>query len=166
MLERVDTAYTDGWGRGQGWALLGLLDVAKYVPADTPGLDKVKTQALLLARSMLGYQLDDGNWYSLVQEPGSGPESSTAAFMATAFYRGIQQNLLSRDEFAEPADRAFQAMLKNLDAEGNLTGVSAAVMSALVEEHYWYVPVNFIVPWGQGPVLTALAARADFLQNQ
>jgi unsaturated rhamnogalacturonyl hydrolase len=32
-------------------------------------------------------------------------------------------------------------------------------MSALVDEHYWNVPLNRIVPWGQGPVLTAIAAR-------
>ena len=47
-------------------------------------------------------------------------------------------------------------------AARNLTGVSAAVMSSLAEEHYWHVPLNQIVPWGQGPVLTAIAARRSF----
>lgn len=158
-LEKTGQSGIDGWGRGQGWALLGLLDVAHYVPDDTAGIELVKAEGLALGRRMLDYQLDDGNWHCMVHEERSGPESSTAAFMATAFYRGIAAELLPEAEFREPADRAFQAMLANLDENGNLMGVSAAVMSALVEEHYWHVPLDRIVPWGQGPVLTAIAAR-------
>jgi unsaturated rhamnogalacturonyl hydrolase len=160
-LEKTGAAYTDGWGRGQGWALLGLLDVAHYVPEATPGVQQVRDEALRLARRMVGYQLADGNWHCMVHEPQSGPESSTAAFMATAFYRGIAQGLLPAKEFRAPADRAFAAMVAKLDGDGNLTGVSAAVYSALVQQHYWHVPLDRIVPWGQGPVLTAVAARAE-----
>ena len=160
-LEDVNRSYIDGWGRGQGWALLGLLDVAHYVPATFAGVEAVKAEALALARRMLDYQLKDGNWHCMVHEPRSGPESSTAAFMATAFYRGIKMGLLPEAEFVEPAARAYEAMVANLDSNGNLLGVSAAVMSALVEEHYWHVPLNRIVPWGQGPVLTAIAAQAS-----
>lgn len=155
-LELSNRAYTRGWGRGQGWALLGLVDVAEYLP----GATEVTDEALRLARVMLDYQRGDGNWWSLVHEPRSGEESSTAAFMATAFYRGMALGIFPGEEFAGPAARAFAAMESNLDAAGNLTGVSAAVFAALVEEHYWHVPVNKIVPWGQGPVLTAAAARA------
>lgn len=154
-LEREGRAHARGWGRGQGWALLGLLDVAALLP----GAAEVHAEALRLARRMLGYQLPDGHWWSLVHEPRSGPESSTAAFMATAFFRGMGLGVLPEGEFAEPAERAYRAMEARLDAEGNLLGVSAAVYSALVEEHYWHVPVDRIVPWGQGPALTAAAAR-------
>ena len=157
-LERLGEARIDGWGRGQGWALLGLLDVAQLA-GDSPRADEVRVESLRLARRMLDFQLDDGHWHCMVHEPRSGPESSTSAFMATAFYRGMLWGLLPEDEFRDPADRAWRAMRARLDGEGNLLGVSAAVMSALVEEHYWHVPLDRIVPWGQGPVLTAEAAR-------
>jgi unsaturated rhamnogalacturonyl hydrolase len=160
-LERDARAYTRGWGRGQGWALLGLIDVAEYVPDAT----EVRAEALRLSRLMLDWQLPDGNWWSLVHEERSGPESSTAAFMAGAFYRGMALGILPAEEFEEPAGRAWNAMEGNLDADGNLTGVSAAVYSALVEEHYWHVPINRIVPWGQGPVLTAAAARKAWIER-
>ncbi len=162
-LERTAQSYTRGWGRGQGWALLGLIDVAVQLDPDTAGINDVRDETLRLARIMLGYQLEDGNWHALVHEPRSGPESSTAAFMATAFYRGMAAGLLPATEFQEPANRAFNAFVRNLDSQGNLTGVSAAVYSALVEEHYWHVPLDRIVPWGQGPVLTALSARNAFM---
>jgi unsaturated rhamnogalacturonyl hydrolase len=112
---------------------------------------------------MRRWQLGDGNWWAMVHEPDSGPESSTAAFMACAFYRGIKLGVLPAGDFREAADRAFAAMSANLDAEGNLQGVSAAVYAALVQEHYWHVPRGLIVPWGQGPVLTAALARRQLL---
>ncbi|PIV72925.1 MAG: hypothetical protein COW55_14890 [Rhodobacteraceae bacterium CG17_big_fil_post_rev_8_21_14_2_50_65_11] len=157
-LERTGRAHIDGWGRGQGWALLGLLDVAILAPG-TPGSDAIVAEALRLARRMVETQQPDGHWHAMVHELRSGPESSTSAFMATAFYRGMSAGLLPEEDFAEPADRAWRAMRDRLDTRGNLLGVSAAVMSALVEEHYWHVPLDRIVPWGQGPVLTAEAAR-------
>ncbi len=160
-LEKVNRAYTDGWGRGQGWALLGLLDVLAYAEK-VEKAELVLNEAQTLAETMLHYQNSDGNWYSLVHDARSGPESSTAAFMATAFYRGMSQGILSPDKFLKPAEKAYQAMVQNLDDAGNLLGVSAAVFSALIEAHYWHVPLNQIVPWGQGPVLTALAARQSF----
>jgi len=157
-LEKVDRSYIDGWGRGQGWALLGLLDVAHHLP-NADRVDEVRHEAVRLARTMLGYQLEDGNWHCMVHEPRSGPESSTAAFMATAFYRGMAHGLLDPSEFLAPAKKAYAAMCENLDKDGNLLGVSAAVMSALIDEHYWSVPLDRIVPWGQGPVLTAAQAQ-------
>jgi unsaturated rhamnogalacturonyl hydrolase len=95
----------------------------------------------------------------MVHEPDSGPESSTAAFMSSAFYRGIKLGILPASLFRPAADKAYDAMLRNLDVDGNLQGVSAAVYAALVQEHYWHVPRGYIVPWGQGPVLTAALAR-------
>lgn len=158
-LETTRRSYTQGWGRGQGWALLGLIDVAEHLSERLAGASDIREEALRLARQMLDYQLPDGNWYCMVHEAESGPESSTAAFMATAFFRGMSLGLLPVQEFERPAERAYCAMEANLDAEGNLLGVSAAVMSALVQQHYWHVPLNRIVPWGQGPALTAAAAR-------
>lgn len=162
-LERTERAYIRGWGRGQGWALLGLLDVVAHADKTTPRYAEVVERTQVLADSMRNWQLDDGNWWAMVHEPESGPESSTAAFMACAFYRGILLGLLPADQFREPADRAFAAISRNLDDEGNLLGVSAAVYAALVQQHYWHVPRGFIVPWGQGPVLTAAKMRHQLL---
>jgi unsaturated rhamnogalacturonyl hydrolase len=158
-LERTDRAYIRGWGRGQGWALLGLLDVVAHADKAAQRYGEVVQRARDLATAMLRWQLPDGNWWAMVHEPESGAESSTAAFMACAFYRGIRLGVLPEADFRAAADRAYAAMLANLDGDGNLQGVSAAVYAALVQEHYWHVPLNRIVPWGQGPVLTAALAR-------
>jgi unsaturated rhamnogalacturonyl hydrolase len=160
-LEKTERSYIRGWGRGQGWGLLGLMDIVAHADKATPRYGDVVKKARELSESMLKWQLPDGNWWAMVHEPESGPESSTAAFMACAFYRGIKLGVLPAATFRPAADKAFAAMWANLDAEGNLQGVSAAVYAALVQEHYWHVPRGYIVPWGQGPVLTATLARRE-----
>jgi unsaturated rhamnogalacturonyl hydrolase len=160
-LEKTERSYIRGWGRGQGWGLLGLIDVVAHADKVTLRHSEVVAKARELSESMLKWQLPDGNWWAMVHEPESGPESSTAAFMACAFYRGIKLGVLPAATFRPAADKAFAAMWANLDAEGNLQGVSAAVYAALVQEHYWHVPRGYIVPWGQGPVLTATLARRE-----
>jgi unsaturated rhamnogalacturonyl hydrolase len=165
-LERTDQTYTRGWGRGQGWALLGLMDVIEHADSSTPRYEAVVGKACDLATAMLRFQLADGNWWAMVHEPDSGAESSTAAFMATAFYRGIALGVLEPGIFIGPAERAYAAMLANLDDDGVLRGVSAAVNAALVQQHYWHVPRGLVVPWGQGPVLTAALARHAVMQER
>lgn len=158
-LEKTERSYIRGWGRGQGWGLLGLIDVVEHADKATPRFGEVVKKAQDLSEAMRGFQLEDGNWWAMVHEPDSGPESSTAAFMATAFYRGIRLGILPERLFRPAADKAYDAMYANLDEQGNLQRVSAAVYAALVQEHYWHVPRGYIVPWGQGPVLTALNER-------
>ncbi len=158
-LERTGRAYALGWGRGQGWALLGLLDVLELVPDGHAGRERLAATAASLAEAMRAHQRDDGHWHAVVHEPSSGDETSTAAFMATAFFRGLSSGLLEPDRFAAAAERAWSAAWSAVDDRGLLTGVSAAVYSSTEPRHYHHVPRGFDVPWGQGPVLTAALAR-------
>jgi len=159
-LERTGRPYVLGWARGQGWALLGLLDVLEGLPHEHPARPRLVTSARLLADAMAGLQLSDGSWWAVAQEPASGPESSTAAFMAAAFPRGIELGVLPEEPFRSAGHRAWDATLAHLDASGALTDVSAAVWSSTSPHHYHDVPRGFVVPWGQGPLLLAAASWA------
>jgi unsaturated rhamnogalacturonyl hydrolase len=158
-----------GWGRGQGWALLGLLDVvelADRVDLDDAGaaaMTNLRAAASALVDAMTDLQGPDGHWAAVVTDPGSGRESSTAAFMASGFTRALSAGLLPVDR--QPAVRAAAAAAvaatrAALSAEGALTDVSAAVMACTEATHYSHVPRGFLVPWGQGPALLALAGAA------
>jgi unsaturated rhamnogalacturonyl hydrolase len=158
-LERTRRAHISGWGRGQGWAVLGLLDLIEQLDPADPNREGLLDTCRQLAAAMLDLQRSDGHWYTMVDDPTSGDETSTAAFMAAAFWKGIQLGVLSPETYAQPAERAWQATLNQLDTDGMLHGVSAAVESSTATGHYHHVPKDFLVPWGQGPLLLAASRR-------
>ena len=154
FLERTENRYGYGWGRGQGWALLGLLDLLDYLPDGYAGTQELQESALALAQALVRLQRDDGGWSAVVGDAASGDESSTAAFAAAGFAHGIATGLFG-DEFAEPARRAWQHTITRVDRCGVLADVSAAVWPCTDQSHYSHAPTGFIVPWGQGPLLVA-----------
>ncbi len=158
VLDGSPRTYGPGWGRGQGWALLGLLDVLDELPTEHPCRQELAGAAARLIATMIRFQRDDGHWYAVVDDPASGDESSTAAFMAAGMLRaaGIA---ISGDEARAAAHRALEAALKSTGEDGILSGVSAAVNASTNPSHYAHVPRGFVVPWGQGPLALALAER-------
>jgi unsaturated rhamnogalacturonyl hydrolase len=154
FLERTGDRYGYGWGRGQGWALLGLLDLLEYLPDGHAAATELQESALSLARALVGLQREDGGWSAVVGDEASGDESSTAAFAAAGFAQGLAAGLFG-EEFLEPARRAWQHTVARVDERGVLADVSAAVWPCTDPTHYAHAPTGFVVPWGQGPLLVA-----------
>jgi unsaturated rhamnogalacturonyl hydrolase len=153
-LERTGRSYAQGWGRGQGWAALGLLDVLERVD-DNDDARPLTEAVQALLEAMLRTQREQGSWFAMVHEPLSGSESSTAAFMVPAFLRAARMGIGDTPVLREAAGRAWRALLAQVDATGLFNDVSAAVYSSTLDSHYHHVPRGFDVPWGQGALLIA-----------
>lgn len=158
VLDGSPETYGPGWGRGQGWALLGLLDVLELLPSGHPLRSDLEASTARLIGAMVRLQREDGHWYAVVGDPDSGDETSTAAFMATGMRRALRMGLAGEDA-RTAADLGLDAALASIDEHGNLTGVSAAVNACTAASHYAHVPRGFVVPWGQGPLALAIAER-------
>lgn len=155
FLERTGTAYIDGWSRGQGWALLGLLDVIEDAGPGTEGVDVLCRAAVRLAEAVRVHQRPNGHWASVLGDEESPTETSAAAFYAAAFLR-MRRLGLGDDELVDSAQRALTAVVGSTDEQGRLRGASAVVWSSTSAKHYNHVPLDHIVPWSQGPLLLAL----------
>jgi unsaturated rhamnogalacturonyl hydrolase len=156
-LERTGETYGHGWSRGQGWALLGMLDVLEWLPPGHRHEARIRTAAARLAAALVETQDRSGHWPGLVQEPDTFLETSAAFFFADGLCRGVASGLFPA-EWLTPARRAFAAGLAAVRADGSIDGVSAAVWACTALGHYRAVPTGFQVPWGHGPFL--LAARS------
>jgi unsaturated rhamnogalacturonyl hydrolase len=162
VLDGAATTYGPGWGRGQGWALLGLLDVLDAIDDAEPGRAELVEATGRLVDAMRRTQRPDGGWFAVVDEPASGDEHSTAAFMADGFARAVAGGVVSAADHADvlaAASAALAAVLAATDADGQLTCVSAAVNACTEPSHYAHVPCGFVVPWGQGPLALAIATH-------
>ncbi len=161
MLDGVDGTFGPGWGRGQGWAVLGLLDVIDAIPSmDGRAEALVHAVSSLLGR-MAELQRPNGHWAAVVDRPDSTEETSTAAFMAVAVQRASAAVLprlpaTSAAVVRRMGARAAGAVVRDLRPDGVLPMVSAAVNASTTPSHYVHVPTGFVVPWGQGPALLTL----------
>jgi len=149
------------WGRGQGWALLGLVETLSALDPATDGCEELRQRLRLLVDGLLDHQADGGGWHTVVDDDTSYVESSTAAFFVAAVPPAIDAALLPVDERLTAAvRRAWAATRAATRPDGLLDGVSGNTLSTLSPAGYRAVPVGGCYPWGQGPlVLAALAAR-------
>ena len=155
-LERTGRRYGYGWSRGQGWALLGLLDVLELLPDGHSCLEPLVEAVGVLARGLAATQDRSGHWPALVDDPGAVLEPSASLFFAAGLGRGVRLGLLSGG-MQEVAERAFAAGLDAVDDDCIVRRVSQAVWASTARGHYLAVPTGDAVPWGQGPLLLAAA---------
>lgn len=143
------------WGRGQGWAMLGILHTLEHLPDDDPAVPRLlevfQQHSLALAAS----QDPSGHWHTVITDPSSYMESSIAAFVVDGFSRGLRRGWLSNSN-RPVVDRALAALLQNVREDGQLDGVSYETYPSLHAEHYKMMPQGALVPWGQGPLLAAI----------
>lgn len=170
VLRGEDGSFGPGWGRGQGWAALGLIEVIRELAMrrSSGGDDRFdgdeiafRTSLAALLTRMADLQRPDGHWDVVVSQPGSGDEYSTAGFMAYAFAEAMDIGVVDGARYDSAARAARGAVLRSLDHDGQLREVSAAVYASTVPEHYAAVPRGYVVPWGQGPALLALVSLID-----
>ena len=154
FLERTGQTYGHGWGRGQGWALLGLLDVIEQLPEGHPHAREIRASFVRLADALVRTQEPDGHWPTPIADRSSFHETSTASFAAAGLARGLALGLLG-DSARAAAQAAWEASLASVGADGATTGVSAALWASTAPSHYAGAQVGFQVPWGAGPFLAA-----------
>ncbi len=156
-LERADQRFGLGWGRGQGWALLGLVDVLEALPAEHRYRPRLVDALERLVAALRTGQREDGGFAAVIGRPESGDETSTAAFVAAGVPLAVGKGLLGTEQLPW-ARRAWGHTVARVGGDGVLQGVSANVWAGTAPFHYDHVPLGAVVPWGQGPLLLAAAA--------
>jgi unsaturated rhamnogalacturonyl hydrolase len=157
-LERTQQVYGVGWSRGQGWAMLGLLDVLEYAPAEFPERGRIVTALRDLCATLADTQDVSGHWRGRIVDRDTPLETSAAFFFAAGIWRGIRLGVLD-GELASTADEAWAAGLSCVAANGAIEGVSAEVWPSPADSHYRWVPTRPAVTWGLGPFLLAARER-------
>ena len=149
------------WGRGNAWALLGMVDTLEILPAGAPGRDAAVAEMRALATAVAEAQDPSGFWRTLLHDREAYLESSTAAMFGAAFTKARRLSLLP-PEFDEPAERAWMATRSRIDVDGRFFGVSAWTHAAITRDddpdHYRRLPTETNW-WGQGAAMRAAAER-------
>ena len=140
-LQRPDGIFnhaTNGpaaWGRGNGFAALGLVEALSAMPGTDPNRARVLEIYRRQMDAVRKLQAPDGMWNEVLDEPGSYREESATAMLMTAMSRGIRAGWLD-PSFAAFVERAWRGVAAHVDMDGNIVDVCTSTGSGPTKRYY------------------------------
>jgi unsaturated rhamnogalacturonyl hydrolase len=146
------------WARGNGWALHGMVDTLEALPPDQPGAAELRTRLRRLVGALAALQDEGGLWPTVLDDPSSPLEASTAAFYASGVLKAGRLGLLETGAASTSArslvERALDAILRHARDDGGLEISSATPIGGRAT---YVEQILGVYPWGQGPLLLTFA---------
>jgi len=165
-MERTKSRNGVLWGRGNCWGLLGLVETMEYLPADDSGSRPLLEVLRRIVSKMAGLQTDEGGWHTVLTDSESYVETSIAAFMVHILSRAIEHRWIEAELYCPLVESAMAFVLEHTGPDGLLDGVSYETFPSTRAEHYRRMPRGAMVPWGQGPLLSALWAYSRLQRSR
>ena len=106
------------WGRGNGFAAIGLTETLTYLPEDHPDRAAILSMFTRLMDSLSQHQHLSGMIGQLVDFPGSYQEFTATSMFGYALARGLRLAWLGPD-YRRPLDLAWQGVAERVGDEGN-----------------------------------------------
>jgi rhamnogalacturonyl hydrolase YesR len=134
-LYRHQPATDAAWGRGNGFAALGLALTLSELPRDHAGYAHALESYRSLMAALLPLQTRDGLWRNVVDHPGAYAEFSATAMIGFALQRGLANGWLDGRDYERAVDRAWIAVDSRSSPDGAFVDVceSTARMASLEE---------------------------------
>lgn len=124
------------WGRGNGWVAAGLAELLSELPAKHPHYASVREGYVKMMNALLTYQAPDGMWRQLVDHTEAWEESSATAMFGYAIMIGIKKGILPSKPFRASADKAWNALLNHINAQGDVTDVCVGTGQSKDAQYY------------------------------
>ncbi len=123
------------WGRGNAFPALGLSWTLLNMPENHPGRLIMLQSFRDHMHALLKFQDPDGMWHEVIDQPGSYPEFSATAMIATAMLRGMRHGWL--DPSYEPhVQAAWRGLLVRIGPGGSLVDVCESTGKQKTLEDY------------------------------
>lgn len=121
--EGPDRLGPQGWGRGTGWLLMGLVDSLMALKAsERPAILLSRLQ--LLSRSLSRFQSPCGHWRWCIPQRNEATDSSATALIAYALARAISAGLLEESDVQPSLTLAAEALKRDTGIDGRVSGGS------------------------------------------
>ena len=122
------------WGRGNGFAALGLTETLTFLPEDHPGRGVVLAMCRKLLDALGGIQDLSGMLPQVLDCPGSYQEFTATCMYGYALARGLRLGWLD-SSYQGPLDLAWSGVSQRVDDTGNVVDgcASTGVQSTLKE---------------------------------
>ena len=123
------------WGRGNGFAALGLAETLTALPVTHPARSRVLEVYRRLMAAMKAQQAPDGMWRQVVDTPGSYREETVTALIVTSMARGVRLGWIDRS-YVPVIRRGWRALLAHVVDDGTLVDVCVSTGAGPTRRYY------------------------------
>ncbi len=123
------------WGRGNGFAILGLTEALTFLPDDWPDRARVLDIYCRHAEVLVSHQAPDGMWQQVVDEPGSYRELTVTSMTVVALARGVRLGWLD-DSYRPVIDRAWRGVKVHIAEDGAVVDASTSTGAGETKQYY------------------------------
>ena len=145
------------WGRGNGWVAAGMAELLRSMPKNHPKRARVLEGYKTMMTSLLKFQDESGLWRQLV-DTDSWLETSGSAMFAFSMITGVKNGWLEAKTYGPAARKAWLALVKRLDKDGNITDVCVGTNKGFSVQYYLDRPRRTGDLHGQSPMLWTASA--------
>jgi rhamnogalacturonyl hydrolase YesR len=124
------------WGRGNGFAALGLALTLAELPRDHAGYQHALQSYRALMAALLPLQTRDGLWRNVLNHPGAYAELSGTAMIGFALQRGLEQGWVRGRDYRQAVDRAWLAVNSRTSSSGGFIDVCESTASFTTLQQY------------------------------
>jgi len=129
------------WGRGNGFALLGLTEALTYLPDNWSDRSTVVEIYRKHVKALSGFQSDDGSWRQVVDEPTSYRELTVTAMVTAGMARGVRLGWIDRDTYLPIINRGWAAVAARVNPDGTVKDVCSGTGAGPTKDYYLNRPV-------------------------
>ena len=110
------------WSRGNGWVMGGLVRVLEELPKDYKNRQFYEDIFVKMAGKIKDIQQEDGLWRASLLDPKSYPggEASGSGFYAYALAWGINNGLLTKEEYKSVVEKAWIGLNNLIQPDGHV----------------------------------------------
>jgi len=146
------------WGRGNGWMAAGMSELLLSLPKDNKDRPAIMASYLKMMQSLKKFQRPDGLWGQLIDDNGSWAETSSSAMFTYAMIVGVKNGWLKANEYAPVAKKAWIALVKHINADGDIDSVCEGTNRKNDHQYYLDRQRKTGDMHGQAPILWCAAA--------
>jgi rhamnogalacturonyl hydrolase YesR len=140
-LQRPDGVFmhaVDGpvaWGRGNGFAALGLMEALSAIPQPHPSRARLLEIYRRQMAAMKANQAPDGTWREIIDNPGAYREETATAMLLTAMSRGVRLGWIDTS-YRPIIVRAWRALSAHVADDGALVDVCTGTGAGPTPRYY------------------------------
>ena len=146
------------WGRGDGWAAVGMAEILTSLPENHPDRARIMRGYKLMMSALLKYQGKDGMWRQLIDRGDAWPESSSSAMFSFAMITGVKHGWLDGKTYGPAARKGWIAAVGYIDQNHDVTQVCEGTGKQDSLKYYYERKRRTGDFHGQAPVMWAADA--------